>query len=139
MNLLYSSILLSELVNLQSQQNESQMVEKFAEIQAISNWPMPSCMKKMEKEDIVKTGGRLLMNTGGADQPSEELLQHREEQSQPQDSPGQRDSLEGNAINQSPEDVNQQLEDNLLSMEQDMARPTKDKPRLAQDVCDLLI
>ena len=34
------------------------MVEKFAETQAILNLPMPSCMKKVEKEDIVKTGGR---------------------------------------------------------------------------------
>ena len=77
----------------------------------------------------------LLMNTGSADQPPEEPSQPQEEQLQLQDSPGQRDSLEENAVNQSPEDVNQQLEDNLpLSMVQDMPRPTRDKPRPAQDV-----
>ena len=77
----------------------------------------------------------LLMNTGSADQPSEESLQRQEEQLQPQDAPGQRDFLEENAVNQSPEDVTQQLEDNLpLSTGQDTARPTKDKPRSVQDV-----
>ena len=112
------------------------VMEKFAEIRVISNWPMPSCRKKMEKEDIVKTGGRLLMNTGSADQSSEESLQSQEEQlQQPQDGPGQRDFLEESAVNQSPRDVNQQLEDSLpLSMGQDTARLTKDKPRPVQDV-----
>ena len=52
------SIQLSESVDLQFRQGESRMVEKFAETQAILNWPMPSCMEKVEKEDIVKTGGR---------------------------------------------------------------------------------
>ena len=36
----------------------------------------------------------LLMNTGRTNQPSEESLQSREEQSQPRDDPGQRDSLD---------------------------------------------
>ena len=56
-----SSIQLSELVDLQSRQGELQMVEKFAEIRAILNWSMPLCMKKVEKENIMKTGGRLYL------------------------------------------------------------------------------
>lgn len=122
------------------------MVEKFAEIQAILNRPMPLCMKKVEKEDIVKTGGRLLMNTGGADQPSEESIQSQGEQLQPQDSPEQRDSLDENVLNQPPKDANLQLKDyQPLAITpaqetprphaaQDMARPTKHRSRPAQNV-----
>ena len=90
-----SSIPLSELVDPQSQQGESWIVEKFAETQAILNLPMPS----------------LLMNTGSTNQPSEESLQSREEQLQPRNSPGQRDSLDEDVVNQSPKDANQQLQD----------------------------
>ena len=86
----------------------------------------------------------LLMNTGSTDQPSEESLQSREELLQPQNSPGQRDSLNEDVINQSPKDANQQLQDYpSLSMTQaqetprpvqDMAGLTKHKSRPAHDV-----
>ena len=86
----------------------------------------------------------LPMNTGSTDQPSEESLQSREEQLQPQNSSGQRDSLNEDVINQSPKDANQQLQDYpSLSMTpaqetprpvQDMAGLTKHKLRPAHDV-----
>ena len=79
----------------------------------------------------------LLMNTGSTNQPSEEQLQ-------PQNSPGQRDSLNEDVVNQSPKDASQQLQDYPpLSMTpaqetprpvQDMAGLTKHKPRPAHDV-----
>jgi len=53
------------------------------------------------------------MNTGSADQPYKESLQSREEQLQTRDSPGQRDSLVENVVNQSPKDANRQLDDYL--------------------------
>ena len=84
------------------------------------------------------------MNTGSTNQPSEESLQSREEQLQPRNSPGQRDSLNEDVVNQSPKDANQQLQDYpSLSMTpaqetprpvQDMAGLTKHKPRPTHDV-----
>ena len=73
------------------------------------------------------------MNTGSTDQPSEESLQSREEQLQPQNSPGQRDSLNEDVINQSPKDANQQLQDYpSLSM-----TPAQETPRPVQEIAGL--
>ena len=65
----------------------------------------------------------LLMNTGSTHQPSEELLQYREEQLQP------RDNLDEDIVNQSPKDTNQRLQDYpSLSM-----TPVQETPKLVQD------
>ena len=73
----------------------------------------------------------LLMNTGSTNQPSEESLQFREEQLQPRDDPGQRDSLDEDVVNQSPKDANQQLQDSptlSMTLAQETPRPVHDVP-----------
>ena len=128
-----SSIPLREFVDLQSRQGESRMVEKFAETRAILIVHEEGG-KGGHCEDWRET---LLMNTGSTNQPSEEQLQ-------PQNSPGQRDSLNEDVVNQSPKDASQQLQDySSLSMTpaqetprpvQDMTGLTKHKPRPTHDV-----